>query len=168
MSDLYGADEVAAFERQIDEWLAAFAAENPVIEAIDRGEDPDTPRWYVRMAGEEKDHITAWLTLGQRTLRYEVYVMPAPEENIPAVYEMALRHNERLVGAHFAIGIEDAIFLRGELPLSALDADELDRIVGTLYATVEHTFPTLIRLGYASRFHWRKPPLGAATTDTGG
>ena len=151
MSDLYGADEVAVFERQIDEWLATFASENPVIEAVDRGED-DTARWYVRMAGEAKEHITAWLALGQRTLRYEVYVMPAPLENLAAVYETALRHNERLVGVHFAIGIEDAIFLRGELPLTALDADELDRVIGTMYATVEHTFPALIRMGYASKF----------------
>ena len=33
------------------------------------------------MRGEEKDITTVWLTLGQRTLRYETYVMPAPEEN---------------------------------------------------------------------------------------
>jgi len=151
VSDLYDAAAVADFEQHIDRWLAAFAAENPVIETIDRGED-DTPRWYVRMRGDEKEHITVWLTLGQRTLRYEVYVMPAPLENIAAVYEMVLRHNERLVGVHFAIGIEDALFLRGELPLTALDADELDRVIGTMYATVERTFPALIRLGYASKF----------------
>ena len=56
-----------------------------------------------------------WLTLGQRTLRYETYVMPAPEENAAELYEHLLRRNERLVGAHFSIGIEDAVFLRGEL-----------------------------------------------------
>lgn len=151
MSDLFDDASVADFEQQIDAWLADFAAENPVIEAVDRGED-DQPRWYVRMRGEEKDHITVWMTLGQRTLRYEAYVMPAPLENVAAVYEMALRHNQRLVGVHFAIGIEDAIFLSGDLPLTALDSDELDRVIGTIYATVERTFPALIRLGYASKF----------------
>jgi hypothetical protein len=151
MSDLHDHESLASFEQQIDTWLAAFAADNPVVEAIDRGTD-DEPRWYVRMAGEEKDHITIWLTLGQRTLRYEAYVMPAPEENIAAVYEMALRRNERLVGAHFAIGIEDALFLRGELPLAALSEPELDRVVGSVYAYVEQCFGGLIRLGYASRF----------------
>ena len=50
----------------------------------------DEHRWYVRLRGEEKEHITVWLTLGQRTLRYEAYVMPAPEENVAQVYEMAL------------------------------------------------------------------------------
>ena len=51
-----------------------------------------------------------------------------------------MRRNERLVGAHFSIGIEDAVFLRGELPLAAVTADELDRAIGTLYATVEQVF----------------------------
>ncbi|MFT3852223.1 MAG: YbjN domain-containing protein [Ilumatobacteraceae bacterium] len=152
MSDLHDAGELAWFEEQISAWLANFAADNPVVEAIDRGDGDGEPRWYVRMAGEEKDHITIWLTLGQRTLRYEAYVMPAPEENHAAVYEMALRRNEKLVGADFAIGIEDALFLRGELPLSALNEAELDRVVGSVYAYVERCFRGLLRLGFASRF----------------
>jgi len=152
VSELHAESALARFEADISAWLADFAADNPVVEAIDRGEEAGEARWYVRMAGEEKDHITIWLTLGQRTLRYEAYVMPAPEENAAEVYEMALRRNERLVGAHFAIGVEDAIFLRGELPLAALDADELDRIVGSIYAYVEQCFRGLLRLGFASRF----------------
>ena len=152
MSELHAESALARFEADISAWLANFAADNPVVEAIDRGEEAGEARWYVRMAGEEKDHITIWLTLGQRTLRYEAYVMPAPEENAAEVYEMALRRNERLVGAHFAIGIEDALFLRGELPLVALSEDELDRVVGSIYAYVEQCFRGLLRLGFASRF----------------
>ena len=151
MTDIFDAGSLAALERRIDEWLAGFAASNEAIEAVDRGEGDDL-RWYVRMRGEAKEHTTIWLTLGQRTLRYEAYVMPAPEENVAAVYEQALRRNERLVGAHFAIGVEDALFLRGELPLVALSEPELDRIIGSLYAYVEQAFPSLIRLGYARHF----------------
>ena len=151
MSDLFDAATLARFERQIDEWLAGFAAATPVVRAVDRA-DGDDVRWYVRMTGEEKDFTTVWLTLGQRTLRYETYVMPAPEENDAALYEHLLRRNEKLVGAHFAIGIEDAVFLRGELPLTALSEDELDRAIGTLYATVEQCFRGLLRIGFASRF----------------
>jgi hypothetical protein len=93
-----------------------------------------------------------WLTLGQRTLKYETYVMPAPEENAEQLYEHLLRRNESLVGAHFSIGIEDAMFLRGEMPLRLVDEEELDRVIGTLYATVERIFPIIIRIGFASRF----------------
>ncbi len=151
MTDVHDDAALRAFEHQIDEWLARFQSENPLIEAVDRGEGDDV-RWYVRLRGESKEHTTVWLTLGQRTLRYESYVMPAPLEHVEAVYESALRRNERLVGAHFAIGVEDALFLRGELPLVALSEAELDRVIGSLYAYVEQSFPDLIRLGYASHF----------------
>ncbi len=151
MSDVFDDGALADLERRIDVWLAEFRAANPVIEAIDRGEDDDI-RWYVRMRGEEKEFITVWLTLGQRTLRYETYVLPAPPEHAAEVYELALRRNEKLVGAHFSIGAEDALYLRGELPLAALTEDELDRIVGSLYAYVEQLFPSLLRLAFASRF----------------
>lgn len=151
MSDLYDGAALTRLEADIDGWLASFAESTPVVRAVDRA-DGDEVRWYVRMAGEEKDFTTVWITLGQRTLRYETYVMPAPEENAEQLYEHLLRRNERLVGAHFAIGIEDAVFLRGELPLGALSADELDRAIGTLYATVEQCFGGLLRIGFASRF----------------
>jgi len=155
VTDYQGRDELAALADQIDAWLAAIATGNAAIASIDRATSDDTmtgdPRWYVRMRGEEKDITTVWLTLGQRTLRYETYVMPAPEENAAELYEHLLRRNERLVGAHFAIGIEDAVFLRGELPDVALTEAELDRILGTLYATVEQTFRGLLRIGFASR-----------------
>ena len=151
MSNLYDNSSLAIIERQIDEWLAGFAVVNPAIVAIDRGDGDDT-RWYVRMRGEEKEFTTVWLTLGQRTLRYEAYVMPAPEENIEAVFENLLRRNERLIGVHFAIGVEDAVFLRGDLPLAALSEAELDRAIGSLYATAEQCFQGLLRIGFASRF----------------
>ena len=151
MSNLYDDASVAVIERQIDEWLGGFAAVNPAIVAIDRGEG-DELQWYVRMRGDDKEFITVWLTLGQRTLRYEAYVMPAPQENAEALYENLLRRNERLVGLHFAIGIEDAVFLRGDLSLLALCESELDRIIGSLYATTEQCFQGLLRIGFASRF----------------
>lgn len=151
MSDIYDDSARARVERQIDEWLAVMRQHDETIVAIDRGE-VDEYRWYLRMRGVEKEFTTIWITLGQRTLRYETYVMPTPEENAVQLYESLLRRNEKLVGAHFSIGIEDAIFLRGELPLSALNEPELDRVVGTLYQTVEQVFQGLLRIGFASRF----------------
>jgi hypothetical protein len=151
MSNVFDAASIGRIESQIDTWLAKQRHNDSSIVAIDRGED-DEIRWFVRMRGEEKEFTTICLTLGQRTLKYETYVMPAPEENAEALYEMVLRRNDSLVGAHFSIGAEDAVFLRGELPLHALTEAELDRIIGTVFATVERTFPTLIRVGFASRF----------------
>jgi len=154
MTDYHLPPSLEEYEAAITGWLHGFADGNDLVEAIDRGDPADSaePRWYVRLKGEEKEHITIWLTLGQRTLRYEAYVLPAPQENVAAVYEAALRRNDRLVGAHFAIGIEDALFLRGELPLAALNEAELDRVIGSLYQYVAAAFPSLIRLAFASKF----------------
>lgn len=151
MSELFSNSDVAVLERRITEWLFAMKDRNEAIAAVDKDQE-NHHRWYVRLRGEEKEFTTVWLTLGQRTLRYETYVMPAPEENAEALYEHVLRRNESLVGAHFSIGVEDAIFLRGELPLRLVDEPELDRVVGTLYATVERVFPAIIRIGFASKF----------------
>lgn len=142
---------LAVLERRLDEWIGELAAEHDHIVAVDRAEG-DVLRWHVRMAGDDKDFTTVWLTLGQRTLRHETYVMPAPAENDTELYLSLLRRNERLVGAHFSIGDEDAVFLRGEIPNSIVDRDAVDRILGTVYATVEQSFGALIRIGFASHF----------------
>ena len=55
------------------------------------------------------------MTIAQRTLRYETYVMPAPEEDHARFYEHLLRRNRKLYGATFCIGEEDAVFLAGQL-----------------------------------------------------
>jgi hypothetical protein len=156
MTDCGDDARVAALAAQIDEWLSAIAASTEEIAAVDRGTSDGTltgdPRWYVRMLGEEKDVTTVWLTLGQRTLRYETYVMPAPEENHALLYEHLLRRNLKLFGASFAIGDEDAVFLVGQLANAHVDDDELDRILGSMYEWVEQFFRPAMRIGYASKF----------------
>jgi len=151
VTDPFTGEQLAVLERQIDEWLGELDANHDHIVAVDRSPDDDV-RWFVRMRGDDKDFTTVWLTLGQRTLRYETYVMPAPEENHAQLYEHVLRRNDRLVGAHFSIGVEDAIFLRGEVPVDRVDRNELDRVLGTIYAQVEQCFTGMIRIGFASRF----------------
>jgi hypothetical protein len=143
-------EELRELEALVEQWLERERDANPVVAAVDR--DPAERRWFVRLRGEEKDFTTVWLTLGQRTLQYETYVMPAPEENHAAFYEHLLRRNHGFHGAAFCIGDEDAVFLRGQLPVHALDRAELDRILGSLYAYVEQCFRPAMRIGYASRF----------------
>jgi hypothetical protein len=148
--DAASPEELAALTRLIDGWTARQLEENPALAAVDY--DPTEQRWYVRMRGEEKAITTIWLTLRQRTLHYETYFMPAPEENVAQLYEYVLRLNVRLFAMRFAIGLEDALYLVGQMPLSALDEDELDRIVGSAYAYSEQYFRPAMSIGYASKF----------------
>jgi hypothetical protein len=144
------AAELDRLRALIEDWAVTALEENALLAAVDR--DPDVDRWYVRMHGEEKTIITVWLTLRERTLQFETYFMPAPEENIAACYELVLRANPRLFAWRFAIGLEDAIYLLGQLPVATIDNDELDRIVGSAYAYSEQYFRPAMSLGYASRF----------------
>ncbi len=130
MSDAFDSLDLDVIEQRISAWFAAELDRNPAMAAVDRGEVGER-RWYVRLRGEEKDITTIWLTLGQRTLRYETYVMPAPEENHETLYAHLLRRNYKFVGADFAIGPEDAVYLVVQMPLKAFDETELDRIVGS-------------------------------------
>lgn len=145
-------DELADLAARIEGWLERQRTDNPVVAAVERDEESGERRWFVRVRGEAKDVFTIWFHLRQRTLHYETYVMPAPEENERALYEYLLRHNPKLYGAAFGIGDEDAIFLTGQLDNAAVDDSELDRILGSLYMWVERFFPPALRIGFASRF----------------
>ena len=144
--------ELDALEARIDAWLARELAANPTVAAVDRDVDSGERRWFVRLRGEQKDTFTIWFTLRQRTLHYETYVMPAPEENHERFFEHLLRRNLKLYGAAFAIGDEDAVFLVGQLATAHVDEVELDRILGSMYAYVERFFRPALRIGFASRF----------------
>jgi hypothetical protein len=145
-------EELDAVGARIEAWLDRQRAENPVVAAVERDEESGERRWFVRVRGEAKDVFTIWFHLRQRTLHYETYVMPAPEENAGRLYEYLLRHNPGLYGAAFGIGVEDAVFLTGQLAVDAIDDDELDRILGSLYLWVERFFQPALRIGFASRF----------------
>ncbi len=142
---------LAEVEAVIDEWAAGELADNPVVVAVERGE-PGEHRWYIRVTGEEKDVFTIWLTRRQRMLHYETYFMPAPEENHVQLFEHLLIRNQKLVGAAFAIGDEDAVYLKGAAPIDHIDRRALDHILGLLYVAVEQCFKPAVRLAFASRW----------------
>ena len=144
-------EEFAALEADIDAWLEDQLQTNPTVLTVDRGESGQR-RWYVRMVGEEKAVSTVWFTLGQRHLHCECHFMPAPEENEAKLYEYLLRRNRELAGLHFAIGVEDAVFLVAEVPSRAVTEAEIDRLLGSFFASTERWFRPCMRIGYHTRF----------------
>ena len=133
--------ELEVLAGRVEGWLEVQRTENPVVAAVERDEESGERRWFVRVRGEAKDVFTIWFHLDQRTL-----------ENAGQLYEYLLRQNAKLYGAAFGIGVEDAVFMTGQIGNDAIDDDELDRVLGSLYVWVERFFPTAIRIGFASRF----------------
>lgn len=146
-------EELDAVELLIDDWLADQRDANPVVEAVERDLTTGERRWFVRLTGEQKPVFSVWFHLRQRTLQFETYVMPAPVERHAELYEHVLRRNLRLTGMAFCIGEEDAVFLRGQVPVRWVDDAELDRILGSVYAYVEQCFRPAMRIGFGSRFN---------------
>lgn len=133
-------------------WLEGLA-DNPVVAAVVEDVEADSERWFVRVNGDAKDVYSVWFELGQRTLAYETYVMPAPEENEAAFFKHLLVRNDSLREMAFTIGAEQAVFLKGRLDLRTVDEEALDRILGSVYAAIELYFEPALRIGFASRFN---------------
>jgi hypothetical protein len=155
VADIASRADRDACSRLIERWAGARLAEGGAVAAVDH--DPDASRWYLRLRGEEKDFVTVWLTIRQRTLHHEAQLMPAPETNERETYEYLLRRNAEVHQMRFALGPEDAIYLVGEVPVADVDEDELDRIVGSSLAYVDAVFPTAMAIGFAGRYRRRRP-----------
>ena len=154
-------DERRAVVAVIDAWADRELAAGAALVAADRqpGGDPVTgaPRWYLRMRGEEKEFVTVWLTLRQRTLHHEAQFMPAPETNVEATWEYLLKKNADLLGMAFALGPEDAVYLVGRVPVARVDDEELDRVMGASLAVTDACFPTAMTIGYAGKYRRSRP-----------
>lgn len=144
-----GPEELARLEGLLDAYFATQLEELDFVLDVSR-DDEIARRWYVRLEAEARDVTTLWFTLGQRTLKYETYFLPAPVDPAEPLFDFLMRRNYDLVGAQFGIGPEDAVFLTGELPVQAIDEAELDRIVGSMWEYVERYWPTALRLGFRS------------------
>jgi uncharacterized protein YjfI (DUF2170 family) len=141
---------LSKFTEVIHGWLENQLKTKTVVQSVEH--DHNERRWYVRITGEEKDNSMIVFTLGQRTLHYETYMMPAPEENKPDFFRHLLRRNQKMYGLAFSIGSEDAIYLAGQISSELVNESTLDRVLGTFYSTIELCFQPALRLGFASRF----------------
>ena len=148
--DLFTPIEIQSIKSKIDFWLQNQIDMDAVIKSADY--DINESRWYVRVTGEEKQHYMILLTLRQRTLHFETYVMPEPEENKEDFYRHFLMRNNKLKNLSFSIGQENAIYLSGEMQNQWISESSLDWMIGSIYATIELTFKPALKIGFASRF----------------
>jgi hypothetical protein len=156
--DLPEEEEMAAAVACIDAWVARELAAEGLLVAAERQEVSDRTasyRWYLRFKGEEKDFITVWFSLQQRTLHHEAQFMPAPEDNVAETLAYLMRCNANLFGMWFSLGPEDAVYLVGRVPAAQIDDDELDRIAGSSVLYVDDFFPTAMTLAYPTLYKRR-------------
>lgn len=158
MSDvgLLDDDAIELAVAAIDAWIAHWLAEGSFLLAAERQRVTDgtaTHQWYLRFAGEEKDVITVWATLRQRTLFTEAQMLPAPEANVEEVLRYLMRCNAELYAMAYALGPEDAIYLMGRTSAIGLDEEALDRIFGSAVHYLDAHFAQAASLGFPD---WRR------------
>jgi hypothetical protein len=107
-------------------------------------------RWAVRMRQETRDATTIWFTIGERSMEFEAYVLPEPHARAE-VHRQAMIRNRRAWRCFFATDEENAIVLRGRLAADLVTVDELDRVLGEVYETIELSFRPMVRAGFPGR-----------------
>jgi Putative bacterial sensory transduction regulator len=110
------------------------------------GED----RFVVALPGEKRLKTACWLSVGAHALEVQAFVMRQPDENREQVYEFLLQRNVRMYGVSWAVDSTGDVYLVGRLPLAAVSADELDRVLGSVLEYADGTFNTLLELGFGS------------------
>ena len=108
-------------------------------------------RWGIRMRQDCREATTIWFDVGDLTVGFEAYLLPAPPAGAGEVYRHCLARNHRAWPAAIAIDRRGDLFVLGRIPLDGLTSDRLDEAVGAVYEVVELSFPALLRLGYRSR-----------------
>lgn len=110
----------------------------------------DADTFVVALPGEKRLKTACWLTIGAHALEIEAFVMRKPDENREQVYAFLLQRNARMYAVAWAIDSAGDVYLTGRLPLSAVTADELDRILGSVLEYADGTFNTLLEMGFGS------------------
>lgn len=154
---IHDGDVAGRLDDVVRAWEAQWQASGLVGE-VEHAQHPDDRghyHWSIRLRGEEKDVIALWLTLRQRTVHFESQVMPAPEENLEALYRFLLVKNADLRDLHLAIGPEDGIYLVAQIPIAEVTIERLDEIVGATAHYVDEVFPTAMAMGLASIYRRR-------------
>jgi hypothetical protein len=155
---LSDADAAARLTATLGEWAQLWDSSSFVGE-IEHQELPDDRghfHWLIRLRGEERDIITLWLSLRQRTVFVETELMPAPEDNIEALYRYLLVKNHELRELHLAIGPEAGIYLVTQVPIGELTVERMDELVGATVTYVDDMFPTVMSMGLPSIYRRRR------------
>ena len=156
---LSDADAALRLDGTLREWANLWNA-SAFVGQIEHQPLPDDKghfHWLIRLKGEERDVITLWLSLRQRTVFAETELMPAPDENREELYRYLMVKNHELRELHLAIGPEAGIYLVTQVPIQELTVERMDELVGATVTYVDEMFPTVMSMGLASVYQRRRP-----------
>ena len=106
--------------------------------------------FLVTLPGEKKLQTHCALVIGDHSLSINAFVIRKPDENEAAVHHWCMSKNASMYGLAYAINELGDIYLVGRLPLDAVNAQELDRVLGSVLQYSDAAFNPLLELGFAN------------------
>ncbi|QWB24762.1 MULTISPECIES: YbjN domain-containing protein [Streptomyces] len=138
---------------------AAQVIEGVLKDADLEWEHPEPGTYVAQLPGTRKLKTTVSLLVGRHSLSLNAFVIRHPDENEPAVHRWLLERNLKLYGVSYAVDQHGDVYVTGRLSLTAVTADELDRLLGQVLEAADGSFNTLLELGFASairkEYEWR-------------
>jgi hypothetical protein len=122
-------------------------------------ERPRPKAYLVKLPGHHKLATMTWLIAGDHSLHVEAFFCRQPDENHEEFYRWLLRKNGAMYGVAFTLDPVGDVYLVGRLPLSAVTAEEIDRILGCVLTYSDDNFDHALELGFAEsirrEWEWR-------------
>jgi hypothetical protein len=135
-----------------------------IAAALDEAElvydSPGDGQFFVTLPGTHKLATHCWLVAGRHALLVEAFVCRKPDENVEEFLRFLLRRNTRLYAVAFSVDEAGDVYLVGRLPLQAVTAQEVDRILGSVLEYADESFDRLLEIGFAGsirrEWQWRQ------------
>ena len=129
---------------------ASGSIEAALIELGLSFENPRPGAYLIRLEGQHKLATMTWLIAGTHSLAVEAFFCRQPDENHAAFYRFLLERNGRMYGVHFSLDPVGDVYLTGRLPLSAVSAEDIDRLLGCVLSYADDNFDTALEIGFGS------------------
>jgi len=129
-------------------------------EALLDWSSPGEGQFFVKLPGTHKLVTNCWLVVGRHALLVEAFVCRRPDEHAEEFLRFLLRRNARTYGVAFAVDEVGDVSLVGRVPLHAVTAEEVDRLLGCVLQYADEAFDPLLEIGFAGsirrEWQWRK------------
>lgn len=104
--------------------------------------------FLVKLPGSHKLATMTWLVIGEHSLQVEAFFCRKPDEAHEKFYRWLLERNAKMYAVSFSLDHHGDVYIVGKLPLSAIDTDELDRVLGSVMTYSDEWFDTALEIGF--------------------
>jgi hypothetical protein len=115
--------------------------------------------FFVKLPGTHKLATMTWLVIGEHSLHVEAFFCRRPDENEERFWRWLLERNAKLYAVSFSVDVLGDVYLTGRLPLSAVEPEEIDRVLGAVLTASDDSFDAALEIGFRTsiekEWDWR-------------